>query len=282
MKQSLHLQSGALLASGTGDGSSAPAGREGARHRRVLRLPRSRGPQRIARVSAPRRPAVGVHHPAARCVPQPYSRGDPNAQAYMWGMASQLSDDTIKALAELLLVAEARRKRSRGRSRADGRGGEDLHARHPGAERSRLRDVPRASWRGGCGRVPAARRTARRLPRRAASGLPVRDPRQRADHDQRGAHHERASSGRWRPTPRRSSVMGSGTARSLRPGRRGMRIALPCSWTALAAPPAARAADPDSATLQQGDQGAQGNGAQPRAPRERPRRARARGDFSPA
>ncbi len=27
-------------------------------------------------------------------------RGDPNAQAYMWGMASQLSDATIKALAE--------------------------------------------------------------------------------------------------------------------------------------------------------------------------------------
>ncbi|MBU6199821.1 MAG: cytochrome c4 [Xanthomonadaceae bacterium] len=28
-----------------------------------------------------------------------HRRGDPNAQAYMWGMASQLSDDTIKALA---------------------------------------------------------------------------------------------------------------------------------------------------------------------------------------
>jgi cytochrome c553 len=27
-------------------------------------------------------------------------RGDPNAQAYMWGMASQLSDDTIKSLAD--------------------------------------------------------------------------------------------------------------------------------------------------------------------------------------
>jgi cytochrome c553 len=27
-------------------------------------------------------------------------RGDPNAQAYMWGMASQLSDATIKALAD--------------------------------------------------------------------------------------------------------------------------------------------------------------------------------------
>lgn len=27
-------------------------------------------------------------------------RGDPNAQAYMWGMASQLSDETIKALAD--------------------------------------------------------------------------------------------------------------------------------------------------------------------------------------
>jgi len=27
-------------------------------------------------------------------------RGDPNAQAYMWGMASQLSDDTIKELAD--------------------------------------------------------------------------------------------------------------------------------------------------------------------------------------
>ena len=29
-----------------------------------------------------------------------HARGDPNAQAYMWGMASQLTDDTIKALAE--------------------------------------------------------------------------------------------------------------------------------------------------------------------------------------
>ncbi len=28
-----------------------------------------------------------------------HQRGDPNAQAYMWGMASQLSDETIKALA---------------------------------------------------------------------------------------------------------------------------------------------------------------------------------------
>ena len=28
------------------------------------------------------------------------TRGDPNAQAYMWGMASQLSDATIKALAD--------------------------------------------------------------------------------------------------------------------------------------------------------------------------------------
>ena len=29
-----------------------------------------------------------------------HMRGDPNAQAYMWGMASQLSDGTIKALAD--------------------------------------------------------------------------------------------------------------------------------------------------------------------------------------
>jgi cytochrome c553 len=29
-----------------------------------------------------------------------HARGDPNAQAYMWGMASQLSDDTIKGLAD--------------------------------------------------------------------------------------------------------------------------------------------------------------------------------------
>ncbi|MEO8718092.1 MAG: c-type cytochrome [Burkholderiales bacterium] len=29
-----------------------------------------------------------------------HARSDPNAQAYMWGMASQLSDDTIKALAD--------------------------------------------------------------------------------------------------------------------------------------------------------------------------------------
>jgi cytochrome c553 len=29
-----------------------------------------------------------------------HTRADPNAQAYMWGMASQLSDDTIKALAD--------------------------------------------------------------------------------------------------------------------------------------------------------------------------------------
>lgn len=29
-----------------------------------------------------------------------HMRGDPNAQAYMWGMASQLSDDTIKGLAD--------------------------------------------------------------------------------------------------------------------------------------------------------------------------------------
>jgi cytochrome c553 len=29
-----------------------------------------------------------------------HERGDPNARAYMWGMASQLSDETIKALAD--------------------------------------------------------------------------------------------------------------------------------------------------------------------------------------
>jgi cytochrome c553 len=29
-----------------------------------------------------------------------HERGDPNARAYMWGMASQLPDDTIKALAD--------------------------------------------------------------------------------------------------------------------------------------------------------------------------------------
>lgn len=29
-----------------------------------------------------------------------HMRGDPNAQAYMWGMASQLSDDTIKGIAD--------------------------------------------------------------------------------------------------------------------------------------------------------------------------------------
>jgi len=29
-----------------------------------------------------------------------HARADPNAQAYMWGMASQLSDGTIKALAD--------------------------------------------------------------------------------------------------------------------------------------------------------------------------------------
>jgi len=29
-----------------------------------------------------------------------HTRGDPNAQAYMWGMSSQLSDETIKGLAD--------------------------------------------------------------------------------------------------------------------------------------------------------------------------------------
>ena len=29
-----------------------------------------------------------------------HQRGDPNAQAYMWGMASQLSDDTIKEISD--------------------------------------------------------------------------------------------------------------------------------------------------------------------------------------
>lgn len=29
-----------------------------------------------------------------------HERGDPNARAYMWGMASQLSDETVKALAD--------------------------------------------------------------------------------------------------------------------------------------------------------------------------------------
>jgi len=34
-------------------------------------------------------------------------RGDPNAQAYMWGMASQLNDETIKALADYYAAQKA-------------------------------------------------------------------------------------------------------------------------------------------------------------------------------
>ena len=35
-------------------------------------------------------------------------RADPNAQAYMWGMASQLSDDTIKSLADYYAAQKPR------------------------------------------------------------------------------------------------------------------------------------------------------------------------------
>jgi len=39
-------------------------------------------------------------------------RGDPNAQAYMWGMASQLSDDMMKALADYYAGQKAVQEKS--------------------------------------------------------------------------------------------------------------------------------------------------------------------------
>ena len=98
MKKIIAIAVGAVLASGTGvalaqskqaktlaqDVCSACHGPEG--HSISPVFPRLAGQQRgyiIVQLDAFRN----------------HTRGDPNAQAYMWGMASQLSDATIKALA---------------------------------------------------------------------------------------------------------------------------------------------------------------------------------------
>jgi cytochrome c553 len=41
-----------------------------------------------------------------------HTRADPNAQAYMWGMSSQLTDDTIKALADYYAAQKPARVQS--------------------------------------------------------------------------------------------------------------------------------------------------------------------------
>ena len=98
MKKIIAIAVGALLASGTGvalaqskeaktlaqDVCSACHGPQG--HSISPVFPRLAGQQRgyiIVQLDAFRN----------------HTRGDPNARAYMWGMASQLSDATIKALA---------------------------------------------------------------------------------------------------------------------------------------------------------------------------------------
>ena len=99
MKKFIAFAAGALLASGTGvalaqsqqdaktlatDVCSACHGPEG----------RSISPV-FPRLAGQQRGYIIVQLDAFRNK----TRGDPNAQAYMWGMSSQLSDDTIKALA---------------------------------------------------------------------------------------------------------------------------------------------------------------------------------------
>ena len=98
MKKIIAIAVGALLASGTGaalaqskqaktlaqDVCSACHGPEG----------RSISPV-FPRLAGQQRGYIIVQLDAFRNK----TRGDPNAQAYMWGMASQLSDATIKALA---------------------------------------------------------------------------------------------------------------------------------------------------------------------------------------
>jgi cytochrome c553 len=61
----------------------------------VLNLPRRARHQHIADISQTRQ-YLGVQLKAFR----DRSRADPHAQAFMWGMAAQLSDDTIKQIAE--------------------------------------------------------------------------------------------------------------------------------------------------------------------------------------
>lgn len=98
MKKIIAIAVGALLASGTGvalaqskqaktlaqDVCSACHGPEGHSISPVF-----------PRLAAQQRGYIIVQLDAFRN----HTRGDPNAQAYMWGMASQLSDATIKALA---------------------------------------------------------------------------------------------------------------------------------------------------------------------------------------
>ena len=82
-----------------------------------------------------------------------HARGDPNAQAYMWGMASQLSDDTIKALADYYAAQKAPPGEA-GDPALLAEGQKHLHAGDFDAGRAGLRGVPRAECRRrGC--VPA-------------------------------------------------------------------------------------------------------------------------------
>ena len=100
MKMIIVFAAGTLLAAGTGaamaqSGEDAPALATGV-------CAACHGPQ--GRSVSPAFPHLAGQQPAYIALQldafRGHLRGDPLAQAYMWGMASQLSDDTIKTLSD--------------------------------------------------------------------------------------------------------------------------------------------------------------------------------------
>ena len=99
------------------------------------------------------------------------SRADPHAQAFMWGMAAQLTDSAITEIAAYYAAQEA------GGARGDRRRQEDSRRGHSRATGSPLPKLPRGQG-GREWSVPPARGAAPSVPRAAARRFHLERPRQ--------------------------------------------------------------------------------------------------------
>lgn len=102
MKKIIAIAAGALLASATGIAlAQAQHGEQDAKTLAKDVCSACHGPQ--GHSISPVFPRLAGQQPGYIIVQldafRNHTRGDPNAQAYMWGMSSQLSDETIKELA---------------------------------------------------------------------------------------------------------------------------------------------------------------------------------------
>lgn len=107
-------------------------------------------------------------------------RGDPNAQAYMWGMASQLSEDTIRELADY--YAAQKPVQGRAVDAALVAAGEKIFTAKIPAQGVPACAGCHGAARRGHGRISAPRWTACRLSDHAATGVSVGRAFECADH----------------------------------------------------------------------------------------------------